>query len=149
MLDPTLLRRRTLLRAVPALALAGVPAQATAARPPVVMIHGAFSGGWSFDDFAPVFGAKGWEVRTPDLMFHGADKAQGDKLAGVSLTRFTEQMRRYVEGLGVVPVLVGPQAIGIGMDLFGPPGFGYALALFFALYILLAIARIVSTPRRN
>ena len=46
-------------------------------------------------------------------------------------------------------MLVGPQAIGIGMDLFGPPGFGYALALFFALYILLAIARIVSTPRRN
>ncbi|MFO1036431.1 MAG: alpha/beta fold hydrolase [Geminicoccaceae bacterium] len=107
MLDPTLLRRRTLLRAVPALALAGVPAHAASARLPVVMIHGAFSGGWSFEVFAPVFRAKGWEVRTPDLMYHGADKAQGDKLAGVSLTRFTEQMRRYVEALGVVPVLVG------------------------------------------
>ena len=32
-------------------------------------------------------------------------------------------------------MLLGPQAIGIGMDLFGPPGFGYALALFFVAYL--------------
>ncbi len=44
--------------------------------------------------------------------------------------------------------LVGPQAIGIGMDLLGPPGFGYTLAAFFALYILLAAARIIRAPRR-
>ena len=44
-------------------------------------------------------------------------------------------------------MLVGPQAIGIGMDLIGPDGFGYSLALFFALYIVLATLRIVWTPR--
>jgi MFS family permease len=46
-------------------------------------------------------------------------------------------------------MLVGPQVIGIGMDLFGPDGFGYSLALFFAAYIMLAVLRIVWTPRRG
>ena len=43
--------------------------------------------------------------------------------------------------------LLGPQVIGVGMDLFGPDGFNYSLALFFALYIALAAARIVAKPR--
>lgn len=46
-------------------------------------------------------------------------------------------------------MLVGPQVIGIGMDVFGPPGFGYSLALFFALYILLVTARMRWVPRRG
>jgi MFS family permease len=41
-------------------------------------------------------------------------------------------------GLGMV---LGPQAIGIGMDLLGPDGFGWSLSLFFALYIGLVVAR--------
>ena len=40
-------------------------------------------------------------------------------------------------GLGMV---LGPQAIGIGMDLFGTDGFGWSLALFFAAYIALVVA---------
>ena len=43
-------------------------------------------------------------------------------------------------GLGMV---LGPQAIGIAMDLFGANGFSWALALFFALYIVLALSRLV------
>lgn len=41
-----------------------------------------------------------------------------------------------------IGMLVGPQAIGIGMDLVGPDGFGWTLALFFAGYIALALGRI-------
>jgi MFS family permease len=44
-------------------------------------------------------------------------------------------------------MLIGPQAIGIGMDVLGPPGFGYTLALFFALYIVLAAIRIWRAPK--
>ena len=43
-------------------------------------------------------------------------------------------------GLGMV---LGPQAIGIAMDLFGANGFSWALALFFAFYIVLALSRLV------
>jgi MFS family permease len=47
-------------------------------------------------------------------------------------------------GLGMV---LGPQAIGIGMDLIGPAGFGWSLALFFAAYIVLAVGRITASRR--
>lgn len=43
-------------------------------------------------------------------------------------------------GLGMV---LGPQAIGLGMDLFGTDGFGWSLALFFSAYILLGGSRLV------
>jgi len=42
-------------------------------------------------------------------------------------------------GVGMV---LGPQAIGIGMDMFGPSGFGWSLALFFGAYIVLAAGRL-------
>ncbi|TPN88412.1 MFS transporter [Mesorhizobium sp. CU2] len=43
-------------------------------------------------------------------------------------------------GVGMV---IGPQAIGIGMDAFGPSGFGWSLALFFAAYMVLVSVRLV------
>jgi MFS family permease len=49
-------------------------------------------------------------------------------------------------GLGMV---IGPQAIGIGMDLFGKEGFPGALALFFLFYIVLAVSRIAASRRRS
>jgi hypothetical protein len=41
-------------------------------------------------------------------------------------------------------MLVGPQAVGIGMDLMGPAGFAVALAIFFAAYALLVGSRLIS-----
>ena len=43
-------------------------------------------------------------------------------------------------GVGMV---LGPQAIGIGMDAFGPSGFGWALGLFFGAYIALVGVRLL------
>jgi MFS family permease len=43
-------------------------------------------------------------------------------------------------GVGMV---IGPQAIGIGMDAFGPSGFGWSLAIFFAAYMVLVLVRLV------
>ncbi|MEP7455330.1 MFS transporter [Phyllobacterium sp. SB3] len=43
-----------------------------------------------------------------------------------------------------VGMLVGPQAIGIGMDAMGPSGFAVALAVFFAAYALLVGSRLIS-----
>nr|WP_245396348.1 MFS transporter [Jiella sonneratiae] len=41
-------------------------------------------------------------------------------------------------------MLVGPQAIGTAMDLFGPHGFAWSLAFFFAVYLALAVGRLVA-----
>ena len=49
-------------------------------------------------------------------------------------------------GLGM---LVGPQAIGVGLDLLGPPGFGYTIAIFFALYLALVLSRLARGPSRS
>lgn len=49
-------------------------------------------------------------------------------------------------GLGMV---IGPQAIGISMDAFGNDGFAWALAAFFLLYVVLAVARIATGDRRS
>jgi MFS family permease len=46
-------------------------------------------------------------------------------------------------------MLIGPQAIGISMDLLGPPGFGYSLAIFFAAYIVLAAIRMRRVPSQT
>ncbi|KQZ94412.1 hypothetical protein ASD64_05385 [Mesorhizobium sp. Root157] len=43
-------------------------------------------------------------------------------------------------GIGMV---LGPQAIGIGMDLLGPSGFGWSLAFFFGGYMVLAVGRMI------
>jgi MFS family permease len=41
-----------------------------------------------------------------------------------------------------VGMLIGPQIVGAGMDIFGPAGFGYSLAAFFVGYTVLAAWRI-------
>jgi MFS family permease len=45
-------------------------------------------------------------------------------------------------------MLVGPQAIGSSLDLFGPSGFAWALAFFFAAYVVLTLARLVLHRKR-
>ena len=46
-------------------------------------------------------------------------------------------------------MLLGPQAIGIGMDLFGPNGFAYAIMIFFAGYLGLGAVRLGSGSGRG
>lgn len=48
-----------------------------------------------------------------------------------------------------IGMLAGPQAIGIGMDLFGPNGFAYAIMIFFAGYLTLGFMRLGSRPVRG
>jgi MFS family permease len=52
----------------------------------------------------------------------------------------------FCYGVGMV---LGPQAIGIGMDVFGNDGFGWSLALFFAAYVALALGRLAMIARRT
>ncbi|GHC62359.1 MFS transporter [Limoniibacter endophyticus] len=45
-------------------------------------------------------------------------------------------------------MLLGPQAIGSSMDLFGVHGFELAIGAFFVLYLLLIIIRVIATGRK-
>lgn len=44
-------------------------------------------------------------------------------------------------------MLLGPQTIGASLDAFGANGFAYALAVFFAVYLALLLARMTNVPR--
>lgn len=61
----------------------------------------------------------------------------GSRLAGHELASANAAFV-FCYGLGM---LLGPQTIGVFMDRFGANGFAYALAGFFALYILLVVSR--------
>jgi MFS family permease len=51
----------------------------------------------------------------------------------------------FCYGLGMI---LGPQVIGIFMDVFGPNGFGWALAVFFGGYIAIGLGRIAAKASR-
>ena len=45
-------------------------------------------------------------------------------------------------------MILGPQVIGIVMDVFGSNGFGLALAVFFGSYIAIGLGRIATKSSR-
>lgn len=47
-----------------------------------------------------------------------------------------------------VGMILGPQVIGIFMDVFGPNGFGWALAVFFGGYVAIGLGRIAAKASR-
>lgn len=72
------------------------------------MVHGANCGGWCFDVFRRVFEVLGFTCHAPDLIGHGADKAQAKtSLAGIGMADYRAQMADYVRALPEKPYLLG------------------------------------------
>jgi MFS family permease len=67
----------------------------------------------------------------------------GSKLAGSELAAANAAFI-FCYALGM---LVGPQSIGSALDAFGPNGFAYCVAFFFAFYIILIAARFSARTR--
>ena len=106
------------------------PARASGAgRRAIVMLHGAFSDAWSFDVFRAVFADQSWDCHAPDLIGHGADKAQGDRLAGISLARYTTQIQDYLVQFSSPPVLLGHSMGCIVAQQLAARGLAHALIL--------------------
>ncbi len=102
--------------------------------------------------FMPLF-AQNWHLMAALLFVWGGVVAAlytvglahlGSQLSGHDLASANAA---FVLCYGVGMVL-GPQAIGIGMDAFGPAGFGWSLGLFFAIYMAVAIGRLAFRARR-
>ena len=74
----------------------------------IVMLHGANAGGWCFDKFGKVFTELGWTCHAPDLIGHGAQKANAAKLLlNKGIADYRDEMRAFVKSLGAPPVLLG------------------------------------------
>ena len=86
---------------------------ATAAeRRPVVMVHGAFSGGWCFDTFRRPFEAKGFTVDAPDLPGHGLGASSVD-VRGKSMRDYARAVIAHVKACAEPPILVGHSMGGL------------------------------------
>ena len=97
--------------------------------------------------------AADWHATAVLLFFWGGSVAAlytiglahlGARLSGQDLASANAAFV-FCYGVGMV---LGPQAIGIGMDSFGPNGFAWSLALFFSLYLVLVALRLFAAPRQ-
>ncbi len=97
-------------------------------RPPVVMLHGAFSGGWAFEPWREAFEARGHRVLTPTLRHH-EDGAAHDELADVSLTDYADDLETLLDGIGEPAVLIGHSMGGLLAQMLAARGRAAALVL--------------------
>jgi pimeloyl-ACP methyl ester carboxylesterase len=79
---------------------------------PIVMVHGAFVGGWSFEQFRTPFEAAGHRVITPDLRGHEAG-AGADQVIGVSIRDYADDVVALCAGLDSPPILIGHSMGGL------------------------------------
>ena len=84
--------------------------------PSIIMVHGAFCGGWVFDAFRQPFEAAGHPVLAPDLRGHGAGDRPGE-VGGLSMADYASDMaglcRRVAEAEGSAPILLGHSMGGL------------------------------------
>ena len=80
------------------------------------MVHGAFCGGWVFDEFRTPFEAAGLKVEAPDLRGHGRDEPAG-AVAGLSMADYASEISslclQVAKADGVPPVLLGHSMGGL------------------------------------
>ena len=81
--------------------------------PTVIMVHGAFCGGWAFERFREPFEAQNWTVLAPDLP--GRDKA--GSAAGRSISDYVTSIADLCATLPERPVLLGHSMGGLVCQL--------------------------------
>lgn len=98
-------------------------------RPPIVFIHGAFCGGWSFDAFSKPFADAGYAVHRPTLRYHDCGLRPPQKLARTSLTDYAADLEITITSLGTVPVLIGHSLGGLLAQMLAARGLAKAAIL--------------------
>jgi pimeloyl-ACP methyl ester carboxylesterase len=83
-----------------------------ATRVPVVMIHGAFCGGWVFEAWQPLFAAQGFEVYTPTLRHHEPGSPQG-RLAHTGMRDYAADLEALFDRIGDPPIVIGHSLGGL------------------------------------
>ncbi len=76
----------------------------------ILLVHGAWVGGWSWEKVAPLLEQKGYEVKTPDLPGHGMDNTP---LSDVNLQAYTAKISQVLDEFDDQVILVGHSMGGI------------------------------------
>lgn len=97
-------------------------------KAPIVMVHGAFCGAWTFEHFRLPFEAAGHVVHAVDLRGHGpADPPSA--VTGLSMADYAADLVRVCAGLGEPPILIGHSLGGLAAQLAARKAKPRALAL--------------------
>ncbi|HEY3949081.1 alpha/beta hydrolase [Phenylobacterium sp.] len=78
----------------------------------IVMTHGAFCGGWSFERFRRPFEAAGYETIAPDLRGHAAGDPP-EAVVGASMSDYAADIARRCAEFAEPPVLLGHSMGGL------------------------------------
>lgn len=126
-------RRQFLGAALGLAALSMLPARAKGMQvmsKDIVMLHGANAGGWCFDRFRAVFEQAGFTCHAPDLIGHGANKANAATLLkGVGIADYTAEMAEFVGRFAAPPILLGHSMGAVIAQLLAAQGLASALIL--------------------
>ena len=76
---------------------------------PIILVHGAFCGGWAFDAFKAPFEAAGHPCQSPDLPGHGP----GEAAAGLSMSAYADFVAQLIAGCAEPPILIGHSLGGL------------------------------------
>jgi len=97
----------------------------------VVLIHGAFCGGWCFADFVPVLSARGFTCHAPDLRLHvsGPARDPDPRLAHTSVADYTRDMAELISSLPEPPVIIGHSMGGVIGQQLAAKGLARSLVL--------------------
>jgi pimeloyl-ACP methyl ester carboxylesterase len=85
----------------------------SAKRVPVVMIHGAFCGGWAFAHWRAMFEARGFEVHLPTLRHHDCGRHPPKELGTTSLLDYADDLEKLLDKIGRPAFLVGHSMGGL------------------------------------
>jgi pimeloyl-ACP methyl ester carboxylesterase len=82
----------------------------------IVMVHGAFCGGWVFERFREPFEAAGFSVLAPDLRGHGVG-APASAVVGLSMADYAADVAQLCAEQADPPVLLGHSMGGLVCQL--------------------------------
>ena len=85
-------------------------------KPPVIMVHGAFCAGWTFDNFRLPFEGAGHVVHCPDLKGHG-EGAGANAVLGLSMTDYARDIAELCRQCQEPPILIGHSMGGLVAQL--------------------------------
>ncbi|MEQ1889861.1 MAG: alpha/beta hydrolase [Alphaproteobacteria bacterium] len=100
-------------------------------KPAILMVHGAFAGGWAFDKFRTYFEARGYVCLSPDLRHHtrSARALPVRELGHTSLLDYAHDLEILIKSLDAPPVLMGHSMGGLLCQILAARGLGSRMVL--------------------